>query len=191
MSSSGPIAALLSSAEGGDRAARDRLFAALYDELRRLARRELERGAGAAAGLSPTTLVHEVYAGMAGRDALAFPDRQRFLAYAARAMRGFVIDSLRSRSASKRGGDFLITRLDTGIAESAAEAQADELARLSDALDELARLEPELAEVVDLRFFCGFSLVEIAHMTGVSERTAQRSWEKARLLLFEALRETV
>jgi RNA polymerase sigma factor (TIGR02999 family) len=161
----------------------------LYDELRRLARSALNRGAGPAAGLSPTTLVHEVYAGMAGRAGLSFPDRARFLGYAARAMRGFIIDSLRTGGAHKRGGEFEITQLDTRVADGAAESSAGELTRLSDALDELAALEPRLAEVVDLKFFCGFSLIEIAEMTGVSERTAQRSWEKARLLLYDAMRD--
>ncbi len=183
------IPALLEAAEGGDREARDRLFAALYGELRQIARSALRRGAGAAAGLSPTTVVHEVYAGMAGRADLAFPDRSRFLAYAARAMRGFIIDSLRNGSAQKRGSEFLITHLDGRLEGAVSDPRAAELTRLSDALDELAGVDPRLAELVDLKFFCGFSLIEIAQMTGVSERTAQRAWEKARLVLFDALRD--
>jgi RNA polymerase sigma factor (TIGR02999 family) len=189
MSDDAGLAGIFAATASGDRAARDRFFAALYDELRQLARRALASGAGRYAELSPTTLVHEVYAGMAERAGLSLPDRTRFLAYAARAMRGFVIDSLRSRSARKRGGDFVLTPLDTRVAETAAAASAAELSRLSDALDALAQLEPDLAQVVDLKFFCGFSLLEIAQLTGVSERTAQRSWEKARLLLFEALQD--
>ena len=183
------IPALLEAAEGGDRDARDRLFAALYGELREIARSALRKGAGAAANLSPTTVVHEIYAGMAGREGLSFPDRSRFLAYAARAMRGFIIDSLRNGSAQKRGSDFLITHLDGRIEEAVPDPQAADLTRLSDALDELASVDPRLAELVDLKFFCGFSLVEIAQMTGISERTAQRAWEKARLVLFDALRD--
>lgn len=93
---------LIAAADGGDRAARDRLFTALYDDLRRLARRELNRnGGGEAPGA--TTLVHEFYAGLANRDNLHFPDRARFLAYASRAMRGYIIDSARDRYALKRG----------------------------------------------------------------------------------------
>jgi len=178
---------LLQAAQGGDRAARDRLFAALYDELRQVARRALARGPGT--GMSATTLVHEVYAGMVHREELSFPDRSNFLGYAARAMRGFLIDAIRSGAAQKRGGEFVLSPLDTRAAEEAAVGQTRSLERLSDALDDLAALEPQLAELVDLKFFCGFSLAEIALMTGASERTAQRSWEKARLLLFEALRE--
>jgi RNA polymerase sigma factor (TIGR02999 family) len=133
--------------------------------------------------------VHEVYAAMAEREGLAFPDRARFLGYAARAMRGFIVDALRSGSARKRGGEFWIGPLDTGAWESLSAAQAAEVRRLSDALDGLAQLEPELARLVDLRFFCGFSVAEIAGLTGASERSVERNWEKARLLLFDALRE--
>jgi RNA polymerase sigma factor (TIGR02999 family) len=139
--------------------------------------------------MSATTLVHEVYAAMAGREQLSFPDRAHFLGYAARAMRGFLIDAVRSGAAQKRGGEFVVTSLEASAAGAPRDDDARPLARLSDALDELAKREPELARLVDLKFFCGFSLLEIARMTGVSERTAQRSWEKARLLLFEALRE--
>ena len=183
------IPALLEAAEGGDRDARDRLFAALYGELREIARSALRKGAGAAANLSPTTVVHEIYAGMAGREGLSFPDRSRFLAYAARAMRGFIIDSLRNGSAQKRGSDFLITHLDGRIEEAVPDPQAADLTRLSDALDELASVDPRLAELVDLKFFCGFGFAEIAAMRGVSERTVQRDWAKARLYLHDALRE--
>lgn len=181
------LGVLIDAAGGGDRAARDQLFATLYDELRQLARRTLRRGAGA--GVSATTLVHEMYAGMAARESLSFPDRAHFLGYAARAMRGLLIDSVRGGAAQKRGGEFVITSLEAHPGDALPGAEVRSLTRLSDALDELAQLEPALAQLVDLKFFCGFSLPEIAELTGVSERTAQRSWEKARLLLFEALSE--
>lgn len=176
---------LILEAQRGNRAARDRLFTELYAELKRLARRELGRGAGAVASLSTATLVHEVYAGMAKREELGFADRGRFLAYAARAMRGFIIDAARTRMAFKRGGEFHITQLSTQMSGELVEA--DDLSRISDALDELAATEPRLAEVVDLKYFSGFSFGEIAALTGVSERTVQRDWEKARLLLFSSL----
>lgn len=156
------------------------LFAALYAELRRLADRELRRFPGAS--VSPTTLVHEAYVNLAGRQPATFDDRARFLGYTARAMRGLIIDFARRQQALKRGAGFAITGLDTRIGEEA--AGDAELQRLSEALDELARLEPRLAEVVDLKYFCGFSFAEIARMRGMSERTVQRDWEKARLLLF-------
>ncbi len=122
---------------------------------------------------------------MTERDALAFPDRAHFLAYAARAMRNVLIDRARAGAAQKRGGGFEITSLDTQASENVAEPET--LADIGAALDELTGLEPELARVVDLKFFCGFSVAEIAAMQGVSERTVQRQWEKARLLLFRAL----
>ena len=162
----------------------DTLFANLYGELHRTARRELFlRGGGAT--LSATTLVHEAYLGMSARDSAAFPDRARFMAYAARAMRGLVIDHVRRRFARKRGGEFEITALDGTVAEQLSDAET--LQDVSDALDELAEFEPELAEIVDLKFFCGFSFPEIAALRGVSERTAQRQWEKARLFLHRSL----
>jgi len=162
----------------------DALFASLYSELHRLARREARR-AGPGAVVSATTLLHEAYLDMAQRDALAFPDRAHFLAYAARAMRTVLIDRARAGSAQKRGGGLDITSLDTQIAESVADPGT--LSEIGAALDELAELEPELANVVDLKFFCGFAVAEIAAMRGVSERTVQRQWEKARLLLYRAL----
>jgi RNA polymerase sigma factor (TIGR02999 family) len=164
----------------------DALFASLYNELHRLARREAAR-AGPGAIVSATTVLHEAYLDMAQRDALAFPDRGRFLAYAARAMRAVVIDRVRAGAAQKRGGGLDITSIDTQIAEHIAEPET--LSKIGAALDELAVLEPELANVVDLKFFCGFGIAEIAAMQDVSERTVQRKWEKARLLLFRALGE--
>ena len=164
----------------------DALFTALYGELHRLARREAAR-AGPGAVVSATTLLHEAYLDMAQRDALAFPDRGRFLAYAARAMRHVVIDRARAGASQKRGGGFDITSLDTQTAEGVAEPA--QLSAIGAALDELADLDPQLANIVDLKFFCGFGVAEIAAMHGVSERTVQRQWEKARLLLFRALAE--
>jgi RNA polymerase sigma factor (TIGR02999 family) len=162
----------------------DALFAALYSELHRLARREAAR-AGPGGVVSPTTLLHEAYLDMSQRDSLAFPDRGRFLAYAARAMRAVAIDRARADGAQKRGGGLHFTSLDTETAESVADPGM--LSEIGAALDELATLEPALANVVDLKFFCGFSVAEIAALQGVSERTIQRQWEKARLLLYRAL----
>lgn len=163
----------------------DHLFAALYDELHRLAESQLRRG-GAGLTLSPTTLLHEAYLRIGRQGELAFPDRGRFFAYAARAMRRLVIDYARRKRARRRGSEFEIT-LSGSEAEAVAGPDGDRLARLGDALDELAGASPELAELVDLHFFCGFSLGEIAHLRGVSERTAQRDWRKARLVLHQLL----
>ncbi len=160
------------------------LFASLYAELHRMARREVRRQ-GEASPVGATTLLHEAYLALSSRDRLVFPDQAHFLAYAARAMRGLVIDRVRERQAEKRGGAFDITALDTDMADACAEPAP--LEALGDALDELGRLEPGLATVVELKYFCGFSLAEIAGMQSVSERTVQRRWEKARLLLYRAL----
>jgi RNA polymerase sigma factor (TIGR02999 family) len=160
------------------------LFTSLYGELCRMARREVHRN-GARDYMSTGTLVHEAWIDMSGRQALSFDEPGRFLAYAARTMRGLVIDRVRAHHAQKRGGGCVITALDTQTAEQVAEP--DTLERIGQALEELAAIEPELAQVVDLKFFCGFTLGEVANLHGVSERTAQRQWDKARLLLHRAL----
>lgn len=161
----------------------DELFADLYRHLHRLARRELALRGGQ--GLGPTTLLHEAYLQLAGDDGSRFPDRARFMAYASRVMRGLIIDHVRRGRATKRGGGFELTALDTTLAGPATDH--DQLERISTALDALAAIEPALAQVVDLKFFCGFTFIEIAAMHGVSERTVQRQWEKARLYLHQAL----
>ncbi|MGH9309019.1 MAG: ECF-type sigma factor [Vicinamibacterales bacterium] len=177
---------LVASAEQGDRAAADTLFATLYDELHRMARRELARR-GAGVTLGATTLLHEAYLDISDRERAAFPDRHRFMAYAARVMRGLIIDYARRRQAQKRGGEFEITSIATDVI--GAVPDVGQLSRLSDALDELETADARLARIVDFKFFCGFSFGEIASMSGVSERTVQRDWEKARIYLHRVLRE--
>jgi RNA polymerase sigma factor (TIGR02999 family) len=171
------VSSLFADAHRGDQRAADALFAAFYAELHRLAKSQLARSAGEAP-LSTTTLLHEADLGMARNEGAVFPDRGRFMAYAARVMRGLIIDSVRSRQSQKRGGEFEIIALPEEVAELAADAER--LVRIGKALDELAAVEPQLAEVVDLKFFCGFSLAEIPAHRGVAERTVQRHWEKAR-----------
>jgi RNA polymerase sigma factor (TIGR02999 family) len=163
----------------------DALFSTLYSELHRLARRELARQ-GARGSLSVTTLLHEAYLDISSRTGTSFPDQARFMGYAARVMRGLIIDHARSRHAIKRGGEFEITSLDWDMAVASADAK--ELSAISDALDQLEEVEPGLAEVVDLKFFCGFSFAEIAALQNLSERTVQRRWEKARIYLRQYLR---
>ena len=178
--------ALMRRADKADREAADQLFAMLYNELHRLAEHHLRRG-GSGLTLGPTTLLHEAYLNVAGRRAVVFADHSRFLAYASRAMRGLLINYAHRRRAQKRGRQFEITL--AGDEQPSAEAirQAKELERLGEALDELAKLEPALAEVVDLHFFCGFTFAEIAAVREVSERTVQRDWRNARLLLQHVL----
>jgi RNA polymerase sigma factor (TIGR02999 family) len=183
-----PLSTLILSADRGDDQASEALFSALYRELRGLARRELARlGGGAALGV--TSLLHEAYLDIAEREGVAFPDRARFLAYAARVMRGLIIDGLRRRQARKRGGGFEITSIDgKDVGDGGPPDDADEMARLGQALDDLAAVEPEIAHVVDLKFFCGFTFNEIATLQGLSERTVQRQWDKARIYLRHTLR---
>jgi RNA polymerase sigma factor (TIGR02999 family) len=174
------IPSLIEKAEQGDALAAEALFATLYSELHRLSRRELARHGGPLT-LSATTLLHEAYLDIAERSGLSFPDRARFMGYAARVMRGLIIDYARNRCALKRGGGFEITSLANAVVEHLVDDKR--LTELSDALDELAKVDGLLAEVVDLRFFCGFSFAEIAAMRQTSERTVQRQWEKARIYL--------
>ena len=182
------ITTLLASAERGDRAAADAVFAKLYDELHRMARRELaKRGAGVT--LSATTLLHDAYLSISEREGVTFPDRNRYMGYASRVMRGLIIDYARSRQAQKRGGHFEITAISTDVVDPL--TNADELLRISEALDELAGVDERLVRVVDLKFFCGFSFAEIGDMMSVSERTIQRDWEKARIFLYQRLNRTL
>ncbi len=179
------FSSLISSAEGGDRSAADALFAALYSELHRLARSQLARS-GSGATLGTTTLLHEAYLNISAREGTSFPDRARFMGYAAKVMRSLIIDYARSRQALKRGGAFEITAYRDELGGTVADAE--ELDRVAQALEELVEVEPPLAEVVDLKFFGGFTFAEIAAMQGVSERTVQRHWEKARIYLHRVLR---
>lgn len=178
------LVSLMDAAERTDSSATSALFTALYAQLHRLAKSQLARQ-GPPVSLSATTLLHQAYIEIAGRDGTSFPDRARFMGYAARVMRGLIIDHARSRCAQKRGGHFEITSAETEVQQT---PDSRELERISEALDELAKAEPALAEVVDLKFFCGFTFAEIAAMRGISQRTAQRQWEKARIYLHRSIR---
>lgn len=181
---SNSLTGLLAKADAGDGRARDQLFATLYDELHRLAEAQLNRSHGQIS-LGATTLLHEAYLHVSSREQLSFPDRNRFFGYAARAMRGLILNYVRDRRVQKRGGELTFTSLDDR--DVAAASPPEDFEQLNHALEELSALEPALAELVDLRFFCGFSFAEIATLRGVSERTAQRDWAKARTLLYTLL----
>jgi RNA polymerase sigma factor (TIGR02999 family) len=178
------IATAVARADSGDPAAKDALFTALYDELHRLAQVHLRRSGGDLT-ISATTLLHDAYVELSGRSAVAFPDRNRFLGYASRAMRGLVIDYVRRRGALKRGGELTFTPLQDH--HTPRDAGQGDLERLGHALEELSSIDPALSELVDLKFFCGFALAEIATMRSVSERTVQRDWAKARAVLHQSL----
>lgn len=139
--------------------------------------------------LGATTLLHETYLDLSRRD-LRFADRRCFFAYAGRAMQTLIIDYVRQRRALKRGGEFVLTTLslETGGGD-VVPPDLEQLKRLNDALEALGREDASLAELVDLKFFCGLSFAEVATMRAISERSVQRDWRKARMLLFDLLRE--
>jgi RNA polymerase sigma factor (TIGR02999 family) len=183
------IGDLFDASDRGDPEAARALFAALYDELHALAARQLRR-AGGDITLGTTTLLHEAYLKLSAREGARAPDRSRFLAYASKVFRGLVIDYIRARQARKRGGDFEITLLGTrDLAGDAAPPDA-ELDRLAQGLEDLAEVDPDLSRLVDLHVFGGFTLVEIAGLTGRSLRTTERSWRQARLLLRRLMEDT-
>jgi RNA polymerase sigma factor (TIGR02999 family) len=158
-------------------------FAVLYNELRRLARGELFRHQ--ALTLGPTTLLHEAWLRL-GASKVEFAGQDDLIRYAARVMRGIVIDHIRQRASLKRGGEFNIIPYRTF--DDLRALGVDETIRISDALEELTAVDPRLAELVELKFFAGLSFSEIAVLRDISERTVQRDWNKARTLLYSAIR---
>lgn len=177
---------LLRRLNAGDPTARDSLFAFLYQDLRKLARSRLRRNETITL-LDTTSLVHESYLRLLNARGLEFADRGRFFAYAASAMRSIVVDEVRKRHAERRGGSADHVALDTDVDDSLAQDD-EQLIRVHEALEELAALDPRLAHVVEMRYFGGLTEVEIADSLGVTERTVRRDWDKARTLLFAALK---
>ena len=173
---------LMRQAEEGEPAATNELFAVLYRELHVIAESQLRR-TGDQVTLGATTLLHEAYLRLSEREGIEFPDRTQFLSYASKAMRGLVIDFIRARRAVKRGGQFEITGIGDGNFSDATDSHQDRIESLNVGLEELSLVDPRLAQLVDLHFFCGFSFAEIAAMRDVSERTIQRDWRKAKMLL--------
>ena len=180
------ITTLLHALNAGDSRAADQVVVLLYDELRRLARSRLRR-AGELTLLDTTALVHESYLRIQQAATPEFADRKHFLAYAAKAMRTIVIDIARARQADRRGGGAQHVTLDTAINESVS-LEDEEVLRVHEALEELASVEQRLAQVVEMRYFGGLTEAEIAECLGLTERTVQRDWQKARLFLSMALR---
>jgi RNA polymerase sigma factor (TIGR02999 family) len=184
------VTALLEAAREGDRAASDRVFAIVYEELRREASRQAMRF-GAGATLSTTALVNEAYLKLGGATGVAANDRVHFFALAARAMRQILIDHARHGDRKKRGGGVAVLPLDElhEIPASGAETSpgAEELLALDRALDRLAAVDPELVRLVEWRFFAGLTIEEIASLTGSSERTLKRDWAVARVFLLREM----
>lgn len=179
----GEITALLSSLRRGDAQAEARLVALVYDDLRRLARRERGRR-GAGQTLDTTALVHEVYLRLA-QPLPDLVDRQHLLSVAVMAMRQILLDHCRRSLAHKRGGD--AQKVDLRSSDAATEAKALELLAIDDALQRLQSVDARAGRVVELRFFGGMTVEETADVMSISVRTVKREWRKARAFLFQLL----
>jgi RNA polymerase sigma factor (TIGR02999 family) len=177
---------LLGQLQGGDRRARDALFAAAYTELQRLARSRLRDG-GRNTLLDTTCLVHEAYLRFVSAGELRAEDRRAFFAYASQVMRSVIVNSVRERIAQKRGGDWLPLTLSTQLAAND-DDDAEMILKVHEALEALERADPRLAQVAQMRYFGGYNEQEIAETLDIGERTVRRDWEKARLILAELVR---
>jgi RNA polymerase sigma factor (TIGR02999 family) len=169
----------------GDNSSIEQLFAAVYPSLRRMAKARLRRNSRNTL-LDTTELVHESYLRFVKSGQLRLEDRAHFMCYAGRIMRSVVVDTVRERLAKRRGGGGRRVTLN----ESLAVAQPDsgsEILAVHAALDRLASFDPRLVQVVELRYFAGMTDQQVAEALGIAERTVRRDWEKARLLLAEAL----
>ena len=176
---------LLDAWREGDARAGDALFALVYDDLRLLARRQLAR-LRAGQTLAPTVLVHEAYLKFAERSAPEVVDRSHFLAVAARAMRHVVIDYVRRSRSRKRDAGSPMMVLDGDAAPANGTSPVDLIA-LNEALAQLDALDPRQARIVELRFFGGLELEDIATQLDISPRTVKRDWRKARTFLYHTL----
>ena len=182
----GQLTDLLGRVQRGDTEARDALFAAAYAELHGLAQARLRRG-GRNTMLDTTGLVHESYLRFARAGELRAEDRRAFFAYASQVMRSVILNSVRERIAFKRGGD---RQSSEASSPPASDLPGDEQTVLDvhEALQDLEKADPRLAQVAEMRYFGGYSEKEIAETLEITERTVQRDWEKARLILAAALR---
>jgi RNA polymerase sigma factor (TIGR02999 family) len=176
---------LLQQVQAGDAQAREALFAAAYPGLEQLARARLRRG-GRNTLLDTRSLVHESFLRYVQAGELRATDRQAFYAYASQVMRSVIVNAARDRSRLKRGAGRRALTLNTHIAEQIAGGE-DDVLRVHEALDALAQADSRLAELVQMRYFGGYTEEEVAQTLGVTVRTVQRQWLKARIMLQAAL----
>jgi RNA polymerase sigma factor (TIGR02999 family) len=181
----GDVTRLLDAWRHGDAKAADQLFTLVYDDLRTLARRQLAR-LRPGQSLAATALVHEAYLKFAERSAPLVVNRDHFLAIAARAMRHIVIDYIRRRQALKRDDGGVVVPISSNVAARTELAPADLIA-MNEALDRLEAVDARQAQVVEMRFFGGLELKEIAAVLDTSERTVKRDWQRARAFLYVSL----
>jgi RNA polymerase sigma factor (TIGR02999 family) len=169
----------------GDTEARDKLFAAAYEELRRLARARL-RGGGRNTVLQTTSLVHECYLRFVAAGELRAEDRRAFFAYASQVMRSVILNTVRERQAERRGGDApKLTLSPELIADLASDEET--ILKVHEALEVLEQADPRLGQVAQMRYFGGYSEEEIAETLGITDRTVRRDWLKAQAILAAAL----
>jgi RNA polymerase sigma factor (TIGR02999 family) len=178
------VTRLIHRAQRGDDEAADALYTETYADLRRLAHARL-RAAGRHTLLDTGSLVHESFIRFAAARHLRLENRVHFMRWAARVMRSVIVDFARRRAASRRGGSAARVTLDVEHLPGAAGEQ--EILSIHQALDRIAVIDPRLTQVVEMRYFAGMTEPEIADALGVTERTVRRAWQKARLLLREAL----
>jgi RNA polymerase sigma factor (TIGR02999 family) len=176
---------LLRDARSGDRAAFDRLFGHVYEELREIAHRRLRQHRRGDT-LSTTALVHEAYLRLVDQNGAEAGDRGHFFALASRAMRFILVDYARARLAKKRGGGAAEVPLEA--VQVAADERAADVISLHEALDLLARRSERLSRMVEYRFFGGLSHEEIADVLGCSVPTVKRDWNRARAWLYHSMR---
>jgi RNA polymerase sigma factor (TIGR02999 family) len=177
---------LLGRLQAGDSQARDSLFSAAYAELHRLARARLRDG-GRNTVLDTTSLVHEAYLLFLHASELRAEDRRAFFAYASQVMRSVIVNSARARIAERRGGSAAPLTLSVEIASDIV-SDEETVLKVHEALEVLEKADARLAQVAQMRYFGGYSEQEIAETLEVTERTVQRDWQKARLILAAALR---
>lgn len=182
---SSSIEQLLEAVRRGEPAAADRLFSTVYDELRRIARRERRR-LTAGETLNTTAVVHEAYVRVLHDRDLPWESRAHLLGTAAVAMRRLLVDRARERQAIKRGGGIAALQLDDER-DAAASLASDEVLALDEALGRLEQIDARLGRVVELRFFGGLSEAETGQVLGVTERTVRRDWLKAKAFLHAQL----
>ena len=182
----GEVTQLIGRAREGDRGAFDKLYELLYPELRKVAHRRLTMSSGNGR-METTALVNECYLKFLKRDGLTPADRAHFLAYAATVMRSIIVDAARLAKTDRRGGDMAQVTLDSELIDTLPGA-SDEIVAVHAAREDRRRIDQRLAQVVEMRYFGGLEDEEIADALGMSSRTVRRDWEKARLLLANALR---
>jgi len=179
------IQGLIAKVNEGEPGAQDALFSAAYPELRKLARSRLHDG-GRNTCLDTTALVHESYLRFIKHGQLHSEDRRAFFSYASRVMRSVIVDSVRERQAQCRGGDLDKMTLNTQLVDGLPSGE-DELLKVNEAIEALSQKEPRLAKVVEMRYFGGYTDLEVAEALDLNEKTIRRDWDKARLMLLAIL----